>query len=775
MKKKWNELSLEEQAEMMKAAVRNGIYDLYEIRDKYNEFAEGGDQETLDTIKQNDYDFNVKDWAWRLKKLRPDTDVTEEDASYFYNNTPVTAVSGTSDTFGSFEHQGDNGKINVWTDMVPDSQYDNLRSKEARLSRIISHEFGHDFMHNMLDDTHTPEEEKRLKQAYPEEIFKGINIDELRMYNREARKRISQWDNNSIGEALDKATDRLSPNQFVDFILDNDSLSDEVRKAAKQYLKLPNGNWDRNKINLMKGTVKDVAYTPNSVVYSPNVAAFGGPIVEMAREYAKGGGIHIKPSHRGRLTELKKRTGKTEAELYRTGGPAVRKMITFARSARKWKHGLGGNLLGPGGYVRDKNGDPVAFDEEGNLIDQVTGEQGIMMPNIPEVVVIGRDFTKPYYSTKDDAESIRNVFSTIQEVADTPIMVQQNAGTVTGYNTFGQYLPKSQSTFGDQAELLFTELTAPTILSDAKGIYQVFRHPVQTARTVRSFFKEGTPVAEWAEVSNPSKALGVLKKEASPDNVSFVEMPLSKREEATQRMMEFIYGEDYQKRLQDAGLKNNWKAINDYIEQRIKGEDYFPAKEWSIIDNDPDKLGSSNVAINSDDYGVNIKQGISEEDFRKAIDHELAHWSTGNLESSKLYNSVYSQMHGVPNSEDIRKIMEYNKNVASNRSWKEFRKEFLPENTPKEILSEWEENYKYISDIQERRANAYAMMQEAQRQGLSIDQFIDKYIKNGKAVNSTPIQLEYLSYVYKPDELKKFMKKFLSAATPISIGINVDK
>jgi len=67
-------------------------------------------------------------------------------------------------------------------------------------------------------------------------------------------------------------------------------------------------------------------------------------LLQMADEYAKGGGIHIKPSHRGRLTELKKRTGKTEAELYRTGSPAVRKMITFARNSRKWEHGLGGNL-----------------------------------------------------------------------------------------------------------------------------------------------------------------------------------------------------------------------------------------------------------------------------------------------------------------------------------------------------------------------------------------------------------------------------------------------
>ena len=46
-------------------------------------------------------------------------------------------------------------------------------------------------------------------------------------------------------------------------------------------------------------------------------------------------GIHIKPENRGKLTRLKKRTGNTEAELWKEGNPAVRKMITFARNARK--------------------------------------------------------------------------------------------------------------------------------------------------------------------------------------------------------------------------------------------------------------------------------------------------------------------------------------------------------------------------------------------------------------------------------------------------------
>lgn len=46
-------------------------------------------------------------------------------------------------------------------------------------------------------------------------------------------------------------------------------------------------------------------------------------------------GIHIKPENRGKLTRLKRRTGKSEAELWKEGNPAVRKMITFARNSRK--------------------------------------------------------------------------------------------------------------------------------------------------------------------------------------------------------------------------------------------------------------------------------------------------------------------------------------------------------------------------------------------------------------------------------------------------------
>ena len=54
--------------------------------------------------------------------------------------------------------------------------------------------------------------------------------------------------------------------------------------------------------------------------------------------FDKGKSIHIKSANRGKLTALKKRTGKSEAELYNDGNPAHKKMVVFARNARRWRH-----------------------------------------------------------------------------------------------------------------------------------------------------------------------------------------------------------------------------------------------------------------------------------------------------------------------------------------------------------------------------------------------------------------------------------------------------
>ena len=85
-------------------------------------------------------------------------------------------------------------------------------------------------------------------------------------------------------------------------------------------------NRDSGKQIEIRDTIHGV--NANPVLYDPM----------FSKSYKSGKDIYIKPSHRGRLTALKKRTGKSEAELYRTGSAATRKMITFARNARKWKH-----------------------------------------------------------------------------------------------------------------------------------------------------------------------------------------------------------------------------------------------------------------------------------------------------------------------------------------------------------------------------------------------------------------------------------------------------
>ena len=74
----WDSLSIREKADMMKAAIRNGITTLPEIKQAYNEFAEGGDtvEEWVDAIYQNNpkekflgepehhYDFTQsEEWA----------------------------------------------------------------------------------------------------------------------------------------------------------------------------------------------------------------------------------------------------------------------------------------------------------------------------------------------------------------------------------------------------------------------------------------------------------------------------------------------------------------------------------------------------------------------------------------------------------------------------------------------------------------------------------------------------------------------------------------
>lgn len=99
----WKDLSMKERASLIKLGVDNGIYNLNEIRDSYNQYAEGG------PIKSY-YDF-----ANRLSKAWNNQDISKDDYDYekYYYDNPEEAyrqlVSIEKGGTGHFPDEGESG------------------------------------------------------------------------------------------------------------------------------------------------------------------------------------------------------------------------------------------------------------------------------------------------------------------------------------------------------------------------------------------------------------------------------------------------------------------------------------------------------------------------------------------------------------------------------------------------------------------------------------------------------------------------------------------
>lgn len=166
---------------------------------------------------------------------------------------------------------------------------------------------------------------KAVKRAYARTYTRKINNIDLDEYAKTLGIEPTQGRTIVFGDRYGKNTTRhgkSNPGQHFNFagLIDSQGL-DFVREIPWSELK-----------NVR--STNGVHYGPWTEGYSRKVKRYGGEINR--RSLATGGKIYIKPSHRGRLTELKERTGKSEAELYNDGNPAHKKMVVFARNARKW-------------------------------------------------------------------------------------------------------------------------------------------------------------------------------------------------------------------------------------------------------------------------------------------------------------------------------------------------------------------------------------------------------------------------------------------------------
>lgn len=138
--------------------------------------------------------------------------------------------------------------------------------------------------------------------------------------------------------------------------------------------------------------------------------------------YAKKGGILIKPSHRGRFTEYKERTGETTEEALHSKSPHVRKMAQFAKNAKKWKHERGG-------IIEYKKGGAVILGGQLHKEEGMLGKGNPIFHNNQKVAETEREelllnkeqttqieaFAKQYEETKDK-ECLLKLGTTIQHI-----------------------------------------------------------------------------------------------------------------------------------------------------------------------------------------------------------------------------------------------------------------------------------------------------------------------------------------------------------------------
>lgn len=101
----WKDLSMKERASLIKLGVDNGIYNLNEIRDSYNQYAEGG------PIKSY-YDF-----ATRLSKAWNNQDLSKDDydyEKYYYDNPEEAYKQLEAIEHGSEGHFPDGGESGIY-------------------------------------------------------------------------------------------------------------------------------------------------------------------------------------------------------------------------------------------------------------------------------------------------------------------------------------------------------------------------------------------------------------------------------------------------------------------------------------------------------------------------------------------------------------------------------------------------------------------------------------------------------------------------------------
>lgn len=325
----------------------------------------------------------------------------------------------------------------------------------------------------------------------------------------------------------------------------------------------------------------------------------------------------------------------------------------------------------------------------------------------------------------------------IASLMSNPIVDAANTGLGLGFAANGAY---------DVSQGKFTPETAMDLAGGAGLMFKSLTR-FDKARRVANFAKssEGT-------ISNMDTPLKGLTK-----------IPTNIKADAAQRYTNFINSEDYQQRLQKAGLEDHWDYMKKLTNRMVNGKNYFPGKVKEIVNNDSRTNGLSFPFPLLPNYGITLKENLSSSKIPLVLNHELAHWATGNAGVDDVVNKYLPSFIFRKNSNKVGDIMRYNENLVPNISWQEVKKQ--TDGIIKKI-----DDYYYLIDPQEKRARAYSIYQQAKNNGMTTDDFVDFYTTdNGKIAKYAPGELQEIGSILTTENLKKYLRNFLSIAAPIGI------
>lgn len=340
----------------------------------------------------------------------------------------------------------------------------------------------------------------------------------------------------------------------------------------------------------------------------------------------------------------------------------------------------------------------------------------------------------------------------ITSLMSNPIVDAANTGLGLGFGVKGAY---------DVSQGEFTPETAMDLVGGAGLMFKSLTG-LDKARRITNFAKSSEGIT--SNMDTPLKGL--------------TRIPTDIKADAAQRYTNFINSEDYQQRLQRAGLEDHWSYMKKLTKQRVKNG-HFPGHVREIIDNNPNAAGVSDVnkylskekfpyVKSNPNYGITLKENLYPEDIFATLNHELAHFATGNrgIDGAIKVTPFFPNWRKL-NAESIGDVMSYDERMVPNILLVDYMKGMSK--APREEFIKKMREYKYLTDPQEKRARAYSILQQAKKNNLSTDDFVDVYTENGKIAPYAPYELQDMGSILTLDNLKKYLRNFLSISMPIGI------